>query len=91
MSDDISEPGKVTRADDVGREERKLTPRHVVAIVLVALLVLVAILNLDETSVDLVVRSVKLPLFVVIAVAGFVGFAIGWLLSARREKRRRED
>jgi uncharacterized integral membrane protein len=90
MDDEVREPGKVTRADDVGRE-RKLTPRHVVAIVLVALLVLVAILNLDETRVDLVVKSVKLPLFVVIAVAGFVGFAIGWLLAARREKRRRED
>ncbi len=52
---------------------------------------LVAVLNLDETSVDLVVGSVQLPLIVVIAVSGFVGFAIGWLLSARREKRRRED
>lgn len=90
MSDDIQEPGKVTRADDVGREERKITPRHVVALVLIGLLVIVAVLNLDDTSVDLIVKSVQLPLIVVIAVAGFVGFAIGWLLSARREKRRRE-
>jgi uncharacterized integral membrane protein len=91
MSDDVSKPDKVTRADDVGREGRKLTPHQIIAIVLVALLVLVAVLNLDETHVDLVITSIQLPLFVVIAVAGFVGFAIGWLLSARREKRLRED
>ncbi len=89
MDDEVREPGKVTRADDVGREN-KLTPRHVVAIVLIGLLVLVAVLNLDDTSVNLIVRSVQLPLIVVIAVSGLVGFLIGWLVSQRREKRRQD-
>jgi uncharacterized integral membrane protein len=90
MADDVKEPGKITRADDVGRSRPRPTARHIVAIALIALLVLVSLLNLDDTSVDLIVRSVQLPLIVVIVVSGLVGFLIGWLVSQRREKRRQD-
>ena len=90
MGDDIIGDGEsVVRADDVGRRKPRPRARHIIGFVLIGLLVLVAVLNFDLTSVDLLFRKIKLPLIVVIGASGAVGFAIGWLLSRRRERRRR--
>lgn len=78
--------GEIRRADQIGKGEG-LKPRQIVALVLLGLLILLAILNFDDVSVDLLFGSVTMPLFVLIAVAGLVGFLIGWLVRGRREKR----
>ncbi len=48
--------GEIRRADQIGKGEG-LKPRQIVALVLLGLLILLAILNLDDASVDLLVRQ----------------------------------
>lgn len=54
---------------------------------LLLLLVLFAVLNLDDAKVDLLFDSVKIPLFFVIAVTGLLAFTVGYLFSKHLEKR----
>jgi uncharacterized integral membrane protein len=79
---------EIHRADDIGRSRPRITGRHVVALVLIGLLVVIAVLNLDDVSVDLIAGSVEMPLIVLIAIAAGIGFLAGWLVSRRRERRR---
>jgi uncharacterized integral membrane protein len=81
---------EIHNADEVGRGP-KMTPRQIIGLVLLGLLVIVAILNLEKVSIDLIVGSVELPLIVVIAVSGGVGFLVGWLFFRRRERRERDN
>ena len=83
--DDIS--GEIPRADDAG--PKRLSPRAIVAIVLAGLLVVLAVLNFEKVSVDLAVRSVEMPLIVLIAISAGIGFFAGWLFFRRRERRQR--
>jgi uncharacterized integral membrane protein len=87
----MSEPGEIVRADDVGRRKARPTARHIVGIVLIALLVLIAILNRERVPIDLVLGTAHVSLIVVIALSGLVGFASGWLFFRRRDKRRRGE
>jgi uncharacterized integral membrane protein len=84
---------EIHRADDIGRTRPRMSGRHVVALILIGLLVVVAVLNLDDVSVDLIAGSVEMPLIVLIAISGGIGFLAGWLFFRRRERRRdrRED
>jgi uncharacterized integral membrane protein len=86
------EEGPIRRADDIGKGEggRKLSGRQITVLVLLGLLLLFAVLNLQKVSVDFAVGSVTLPLVVVIAVCGLVGFGAGYLVRGRREKRDRD-
>jgi uncharacterized integral membrane protein len=86
--DDI--PGDIQRADGAGGKQR-LSPRTIVAIVLVGLLVILAVLNFGKVSVDLAVRSVQMPLIVLIAISAGIGFCAGWLFFRRRERRERRQ
>lgn len=90
MGDDVQDSEEVVRADDVGRRKARHGLRHILALGLVGLLVLVAVLNFDQVKVDLLFGSEQLPLIVVIAVSVAAGFALGWIFSRRREKRRRD-
>jgi len=78
--------GQVTRADDVGRG-RRMSGRQIGAIVLVAAVVIFAIANTQDVKIDFVFGDVTLPLFVVIAVVGLLGFGAGYLVRSRRDKR----
>jgi uncharacterized integral membrane protein len=78
---------EIHRADDVGRTRPRMTARHVVGLILVAVVVVIAVLNFDTVSVDLVVGSIDMPLIVLIAVSGGIGFLAGWLFFRRRERR----
>ena len=90
MADDqIHNSDEVHRADDIGRTRPRMSGRHIVALVLVGVLVVVALLNLDDVSVDLIVGSVEMPLIVIIALSGGIGFLVGWLFFRRRERRQR--
>ena len=76
------------RAEDIGKnKDGKLEPRQIAAIVLGILIVLFAVLNLDEVGVDFAVDKVRMPLILVIVVCGGVGFGIGYLIRGRRDKR----
>lgn len=86
MADDDGS-GEIQRADDIGR--KRLSTRGIVAIVLVGLLVILAVLNFEKVSVDLAVRSVQMPLIVLIAISAGIGFLGGWLFFRRRERRQR--
>jgi uncharacterized integral membrane protein len=82
---------EIHRADDIGRTRPQMSARHVIALILVALLVIIAVLNLNDVSVDLLIGSVKMPLIVLIAASGLIGFVVGWLFFRARERRQRND
>jgi uncharacterized integral membrane protein len=86
---EVSGSGEIRRADDVGRGQ-KMSPRHIVALVLVALLVIIAVQNLDDQSLSILFWDVTMPLVVLIALFGVGGFLVGWLIRGRREKRERD-
>jgi uncharacterized integral membrane protein len=79
---------EIHRADDIGRTRPRMSGRHVAALILIGLLVVVAVLNLDDVSVDLIAGSVEMPLIVLIVIAAGIGFLAGWLFFRRRERRR---
>jgi uncharacterized integral membrane protein len=87
--DQMSNSDEVHRADDIGRTRPRMTGRHIAALILIGLLVVVAVLNLDDVSVDLIVGSVDLPLIAIIALSAIIGFLAGWLFFRRRERRQR--
>ena len=67
------------------------TPRQVVAAVLIGLVVLLALLNLDDARVDFAVDSVDIPLVFVILFSALLGLAAGWFLRIHREHRKHDD
>jgi uncharacterized integral membrane protein len=81
----MSEIGPVERADDIGK--RRLSGRQIGAIVLGVVIVVFALANTQDATIDFVFGDVTLPLFVVIAVIGGIGFGAGWLMRGRRDKR----
>jgi len=85
---DEQDSGEVHRASDIGKGEgRKLSPRAIVAIVLGVLVLIFALLNLEDASIDFGVSSVTMPLVFVIAVVGAIGFGTGILFSRHRDRR----
>ena len=66
------------------RSQNRLQPHHIVIAVCVVLLLLFAILNIDDVRVDFAVDTVAAPLVVVIALCALLGFVIGWFIGRRR-------
>jgi uncharacterized integral membrane protein len=64
---------------------RRVSTKAILLGVLALVLVLFAVLNTDEVSVDWILGSWQTPLIVVILLIGLLGFAIGWLVGARRD------
>jgi uncharacterized integral membrane protein len=93
MAVEHPDEGGIRRADDIGRRPRGERPsrRSIGWIILVAVIALFAVLNLQKVSVDLGVTSVTMPLVFVIAGCGLVGFAAGYLVKGRRDKRHHDD
>ena len=60
--------------------------RQVGVAVLIGLIVLFALLNLDDARVDLLFDSVKIPLVFVIAVTALIAFTSGFLFARHIEK-----
>ena len=77
----------VQRADDLGRRPGP-SFREIVAIALVALVLLFAVVNLEEVTVDLVIGELTMALVFVIAISAMLGFGAGYLI-ARRGRRNR--
>jgi uncharacterized integral membrane protein len=75
---------EIRRAENVGKKEgRRLETRHWVAITLAVLILIFALLNLDEVPIDFAVKTVRIPLIFVIAIVGAIGVGVGWLLRSR--------
>lgn len=83
MSDERPVP---QRPDRVVRETG-VSPRHVVAIVLAVLALVLVFQNNEQVAVQLLVVDVSAPLWVVTLVLLALGVLIGWLLSSRRANR----
>jgi uncharacterized integral membrane protein len=64
---------------------RRISAKTIALGVLAAVLVLFALLNTDEVSVDWILGSWQTPLIVVILLSGVIGFAMGWLVRGRRD------
>jgi uncharacterized integral membrane protein len=56
----------------------------------VALIIFIAVNNVDA-QVNLIVKTVKMPLWLVLAVTALLGFVIGMAFGARRTKRKYMD
>ena len=65
--------------------QRPVSPKFVVAVILVVIVIVLAVANSKKVKVDFVVADVSLPLFVVIVGSALVGLVIGYVLG-RREK-----
>jgi uncharacterized integral membrane protein len=78
------QPQQKARAHSEAADRR----RTIAAAVLGGLIVLFAVLNLDEVEVNWIVATWETPLIVVIAVALAIGGALGYLVSVRRKGRR---
>jgi uncharacterized integral membrane protein len=79
----------------MGRERKPVNWRAWVTGVLVALVVIVALQNSQQVSVDVLFLNVDAPLIVILLAAVLIGAAIGYaapvLLRHRREERKRAD
>ncbi|HEV2993600.1 MAG TPA: LapA family protein [Acidimicrobiia bacterium] len=64
--------------------------RLVFAFVLVAIVLIFALVNLEDARIDFVFGEVTLPVFFVIAIPAFLGFGAGELVSHHRTKARRK-
>jgi uncharacterized integral membrane protein len=57
-----------------------------VAVVAIILLVF-ALVNLDDVPIDFVVDTVNTPLILVIVICAALGFVLGWFVGRRRDNR----
>ena len=64
------------------------TAREVFGVLVLVLVLVFALVNLEDAKIDLVFGQVTLPIFFVIAVPALVGFVVGLLFQHRRERRR---
>jgi len=79
-------PKTSRRAPDGGGRAGALTPRRIVALVLVALALVFIFENTDETEIRLLVPVVTMPLWVALLGMGVIGALAGALLLARRRR-----
>ena len=64
--------------------QNRIQPHHIVIGVCLIVLVVFAILNLDNVRIDFAVATVDTPLVVLIAISALLGFVIGWFIGRRR-------
>ena len=74
-----------------GMEKFMANSRLVIAAVLGGCLVLFALQNLARVELNLLFWTFEARRFVVIGVSFAVGVAVGWLIKAHRERRRRAE
>lgn len=74
-----------------GMQKFMANSRLVVAAVLGGMLVLFALQNLARVELTILLWTFEARRFVVIAVSFAIGVAVGWLIKAHRERRRRAE
>jgi len=70
--------------------QRQVSGRLIFAMVLVGIVLIFALVNLEDARIDFVFGQVTLPVFFVIAIPAFLGFGAGELVSHHRTARRRK-
>jgi len=63
--------------------------RLIFAMVLIAIILIFALANLEDATIDFVFGQVTLPVVFIIAIPAFLGFGAGELVSHHRAKQRR--
>lgn len=64
----------------------KKNMRITLGAVLATLLIIIVLQNSFAVTLRLIAWKLQMPLFVVVLGSALIGFAIGWLLKARRHK-----
>jgi len=88
----VPEPAEgARRPDGPARVEPGWRPsaREVAAFVIIVLILVFALVNLEDGRIDFVFTQVTIPIFFVIVVPAFVGFLGGVLFQHRRDRRPR--
>ena len=68
-----------------GGSGRDISPKLIIAAILVVIVIVLALVNSQDIKVDFVVTDITLPLFVVILGSALIGLIVGYFLG-RREK-----
>jgi uncharacterized integral membrane protein len=63
--------------------------RLIFAMVLIAIILIFALANLEDATIDFVFGQVTLPVVFIIAIPAFLGFGAGELVSHHRARQRR--
>jgi uncharacterized integral membrane protein len=83
---------EATLSDRAGRrsggadEGFRPTGRQIVAAIGILLVLILALANLEDATVDFVFGDITLPLFFVIVASGLLGALVGSILSRRRHR-----
>ena len=70
--------------NDDEKIDRGIGPMHVVVAICLVVLLVFALVNLNQVNVDFVFTSVDVSLIIVIALCAGLGFVIGWFVGRRR-------
>jgi uncharacterized integral membrane protein len=86
----VSEPPEGPKREGSKRVDPgwRPTAREVLGVLVIVLILVFALVNLEDARIDFVVDQVTLPIFFVIAVPTLIGFVAGLLFQHRRERRR---
>jgi uncharacterized integral membrane protein len=78
--------------DDQSRGDSGFHPtgRQITAAILIVVVVVFALVNLDDVSVDFVFGTVEMPLVFLVVGLLAIGFGAGYLVKGRRERGRRD-
>jgi uncharacterized integral membrane protein len=87
----VAEPQEGPKGDGPKRVEPAWRPsvREVLAILIVVLILVFALINLEDAKIDFVFGQVTIPIFFVIAVPSLIGFVGGVIFQHYRERRHR--
>jgi uncharacterized integral membrane protein len=62
-------------------DRSRVTPKAVLALVLLVIILVLAVANSQKVTVDLVFEEYEVPLALVIAGSGLLGAVVGWLFG----------
>jgi uncharacterized integral membrane protein len=65
------------------------TAREILAVLVVVVILVFALVNLEDAPIDFVFGQVTIPIFFVIAVPALIGFVSGLIFQHYRERRHR--
>ncbi len=85
--DDRRWVGEGAGDDGAGEAKSGITPKQVVAGIIVLALVVFVLQNTDSTSITLLVFDVTFPLWLVLAATIALSMGVGYVLGSRRRKK----
>ena len=63
---------------------RRVGARQIIVTVIAIVLLVFALVNLEDANIDFVVGDVTIPLVLVIVICAVLGFVIGWFVGRRK-------